>query len=355
MSALTTSPSEEKFLHQCEFRSADDLTHLKSLGELLLEEEMKEMNPEASSFSTMNKIPSLSSFLQDLSEDGSAGGDSSTQFEKDDEHFGWFQEVLEAKKEDSRIFADASLLERFQKNHSAGSSQYSSTHISSKKLYVQDKEAVGNGAQDKENYQITSGKVLFSFSHIASSISCRSFGNDSIWISIESFRIVQSFTEGVFVEFLISLVCNGETFSCWKRFTDFGKLAQACGISTGVTRYICPTPKGLLPNSNAIWWQLERRKLWARTFNTTYLIWKCRKLEEFLQSLLFELHSPKDLLRFAGAATEEAAESVIVVETEVYKNVEVELPSEDAVEEEVGEGEAYQFIVEEESVGGIVV
>ena len=150
---------------------------------------------------------------------------------------------------------------------------------------------------------LNNGTILFSFDNIISSLSCRSFEdltmyeeNTQIGISVQSFRIVQ-YKEGVRAEFKVAMIVNDQEFSCWKRFSDFTKLAESCGIPTGPLRFMQASPIEL-PKSTVLWHRLEKSKPWFRSTSIKYLVWKTCKLEEFLKNLLFEVITPQILIDF---------------------------------------------------------
>jgi hypothetical protein len=152
---------------------------------------------------------------------------------------------------------------------------------------------------------IQEGLVLFTFDNVISTLSCRSFqslvdhhDNTQIWISVQSFRIIQ-YSDGVRVEFKLVMIINDKKFSCWKRYSDFTKLAKSCGISVGMFRFMNVSPR-YLRKSALTWNDLETRKPWFRMTSIKYLIWKTCKLEDFLRNLLFEIHTPQILVDFMG-------------------------------------------------------
>lgn len=203
--------------------------------------------------------------------------------------FGWYEDILESQHE----------------NHSGFKSKLSSlSSFGSEESFPR----LHYGLISDDDGSLTTisleSSVLFTFSNFSSAIACRSFESTSVWVSIKSLRIVQSTKEGVFVEFLVSLIVNGQAFSSWKRFTDFRQLAQICGISTGITRHLFPTPKGVLPSSSALWSRFEEERHWCRTLSMDYLMWKCLSLEKFLESLLFELYEPVALISFVTTVYE---------------------------------------------------
>ena len=150
---------------------------------------------------------------------------------------------------------------------------------------------------------LSNATILFTFDNIISSLSCRSFEdltiyeeNTQIGISVQSFRIVQH-KEGVRAEFKVVMIVNDQEFSCWKRFSEFSKLAESCGIPTGPLRFIHSSPIEL-PKSAVLWSRIEKSKPWFRSTSIKYLVWKTCKLEEFLKNLLFEVMSPQLLIDF---------------------------------------------------------
>ena len=150
---------------------------------------------------------------------------------------------------------------------------------------------------------LANGTILFTFDNIISSLSCRSFEdltvyeeNTQIGISVQSFRIVQH-KEGILAEFKVVMIVNDQEFSCWKRFSEFSKLADSCGIPTGPLRFIHQSPVEL-SKSTLLWNRIEKMKPWFRSTSIRYLVWKTCKLEEFLKNLLFEVMSPQILIDF---------------------------------------------------------
>lgn len=149
-------------------------------------------------------------------------------------------------------------------------------------------------------------EVLFSFDNVISNISCRNFETASsaamdtgtqIWLSVQSFRILQDAKEGLRVDFKVYMVVQKKVITSWKRYTSFVEFARKCGIHSGLKRYFKSSSKEY-PKSTASWNQIEKCRPWLRCLDVKYLVWKCCRLEDFLRNILFETSCLTDLTDF---------------------------------------------------------
>ena len=150
-------------------------------------------------------------------------------------------------------------------------------------------------------------------------------GVDTISISIASYRVVQSRTEGKHAQFLVVYRDGSlrETIGDWKRFRDFEQLSnkisfgsescnvQNCAHSLTPLHIEADYDVEPLPNAVTSWKLLKKRQRWFRCLDAGYLSLKVFLLERFLHDILFESSSPKLLREFVGVNIKTSKTSLI--------------------------------------------
>jgi len=133
-------------------------------------------------------------------------------------------------------------------------------------------------------------------------------GNDTVSISIASYRVVESKKRGKYAQFLV-IYCEGsfrDTIGVWKRYSDFAELSRKviAGRHTCASNFQPATDDNdpeVLPNAITSWRLLKKRQRWFRCLDAGYLSLKVFLLERFLHDILFESSSPQILREFVGA------------------------------------------------------
>lgn len=135
-------------------------------------------------------------------------------------------------------------------------------------------------------------------------------GNDTVSISVASYRVVESKKHGKYAQFLV-IYCEGsfrDTVGVWKRYSDFSELSRK--VTQGHHRCSSFHPLSIsnddndtefLPNAITSWKLLKKRQRWYRCLDAGYLSLKVFLLERFLHDILFESASPQILRDFVGA------------------------------------------------------
>lgn len=133
-------------------------------------------------------------------------------------------------------------------------------------------------------------------------------GNDSVSVSVASYRVVQSKKHGKYAQYLI-IYCEGsfrDTVGVWKRYKDFDDLSRKISKShdeCSINPFAIRSENGCeedLPNALASWRLLKKRQRWYRCLDAGYLSLKVFLLERFLHDILFESIDPRLLRDFVG-------------------------------------------------------
>lgn len=135
-------------------------------------------------------------------------------------------------------------------------------------------------------------------------------GNDTVSISVASYRVVESKKHGKYAQFLV-IYCEGsfrDTVGVWKRYSDFSDLSRKVTLGQHDCSNFTPlavdkddTDTEFLPNAVTSWKLLKKRQRWYRCLDAGYLSLKVFLLERFLHDILFESASPQILRDFVGA------------------------------------------------------
>jgi len=135
-------------------------------------------------------------------------------------------------------------------------------------------------------------------------------GNDTVSISVASYRVVESKKHGKYAQFLV-IYCEGsfrDTVGVWKRYSDFSELSSKvtqghhhCSNFHPLAVANDDSDTEFLPNAITSWKLLKKRQRWYRCLDAGYLSLKVFLLERFLHDILFESTSPQILRDFVGA------------------------------------------------------
>lgn len=206
--------------------------------------------------------------------------------------------------------------------------------------------------------------VICRMDNILSSTSCRSFSDLSIkggygrWedvtIALRGFRIIQTESRGEEAEFCVVLTTNNNEYCCWKPYSCFAEIAEACkavhcnmkekllfeqelgheisdeewrditnqnllyrprefdillsyifdsfaGTTSGNKRKLIESSFSGNLNNSLVAWQsvVKSRSIWnKRNLEVAHLIKESNKLDNFLKQLLFDINSPAILIEF---------------------------------------------------------
>jgi hypothetical protein len=213
--------------------------------------------------------------------------------------------------------------------------------------------------------QDTDKTIICRMDNILSSTSCRSFSDLSIkggygrWedvtIGLRGFRIIQTESRGEEAEFCVVLTTNNNEYCCWKPYSCFAEIAEACkavhsnmkekllfeqevgheisdeewrditnqnllyrprefdillsyiydsftGTSSGShkRKLIDTSFSGNLNNSLEAWnCVVKSRSIWnKKNLEVNHLIKESQKLDNFLKQMLFDINSPAILIEF---------------------------------------------------------
>eukprot|EP00586_Coscinodiscus_wailesii_P003045 CAMPEP_0172483868 /NCGR_PEP_ID=MMETSP1066-20121228/11062_1 /TAXON_ID=671091 /ORGANISM="Coscinodiscus wailesii, Strain CCMP2513" /LENGTH=494 /DNA_ID=CAMNT_0013248017 /DNA_START=33 /DNA_END=1517 /DNA_ORIENTATION=+ len=131
-------------------------------------------------------------------------------------------------------------------------------------------------------------------------------GNDTVSISIGSYRVVESKKHGKYAQYLV-IYCEGSfrnTVGVWKRYSDFAELRRKISVTQNDCHPLSiATDEGnteLLPNALTSWRLLKKRQKFYRCLDAGYLSLKVFLLERFLHDILFESSNPRILRDFVG-------------------------------------------------------
>lgn len=132
----------------------------------------------------------------------------------------------------------------------------------------------------------------------AAPISCRSFDNVTVCMTMGGFRVVQEGYQEE-VEYKVTLTMDGKEMVAWKKFKDFRDLGEACQIYAhrlNKTR----TGSPIFRNTIHAWQRVVRNRPWwsKPQCSMKYLCSEARLLGNFLKNLLFEVPSVGMLQEF---------------------------------------------------------
>eukprot|EP00981_Chlorochromonas_danica_P001502 scaffold326_cov169-Ochromonas_danica.AAC.3 len=132
----------------------------------------------------------------------------------------------------------------------------------------------------------------------AAPISCRSFDNVAVCMTMGGFRVVQEgYREEV--EYKVTLTMDGKEMIAWKKFKDFRDLGEACQT---YAHRLNKTRSGnpIFRNTIHAWQRVVRNRPWwsKPQCSMKYLCSEARLLGNFLKNVLFEVPSVGMLLEF---------------------------------------------------------
>jgi hypothetical protein len=241
-------------------------------------------------------------------------------------------------------------------SHKSSSSSASSSRLSS----IPSSSSVSNDDNDKV--------IICRMDNILSSTSCRSFSDltskggygrwEDVTIGLRGFRIVQTESRGEEAEFCVILTTNDNEYCCWKPYSCFAEIAEACkavhnnvkekllferelgheisdeewheitnkntlyrprefdillsyiydsftsssspGYKQKSKQLLDASFSGNLNNSLKAWQNIvSNRSIWnKKNLEVTHLIKESSKLDNFLKQLLFDINSPSILIEF---------------------------------------------------------
>lgn len=130
-------------------------------------------------------------------------------------------------------------------------------------------------------------------------------GNDTVSISIASYRVVESKKHGKYAQYLVIYTEGSfrDTVGVWKRYSDFATLSRKITATQQECSPLSITEDNdteLLPNALTSWRLLKKRQRWYRCLDAGYLSLKVFLLERFLHDILFESSDPEILRDFVG-------------------------------------------------------
>lgn len=201
--------------------------------------------------------------------------------------------------------------------------------------------------------------IICRMDNILSSTSCRSFSDlsfcgqwEDVTVGLRGFRIVQTRDRGLEAEFAVILTTNDSEYSCWKPFSCFSEIAEACkavqqnmkekllfenelghdisddewhnitnqnilyrprqfdillsflydtfsGTSNVIKKGNTPFSSNL--NNSLEAWQkiVNNRSIWnKKNLEIAHLIKESNNIDNFLKQLLFDINSPSILVEF---------------------------------------------------------
>ena len=107
-------------------------------------------------------------------------------------------------------------------------------------------------------------------------------------------RVVAGRLGQQWAEFEVVVSSGTVIHRAWRTHTDFDILFNLMGAARRCQN---------MPNTNGAWNMLQQQRRWFNTTEIDYPVDKHRILEVFLESLLFEVGSPTQLLNFADELT----------------------------------------------------
>ena len=164
---------------------------------------------------------------------------------------------------------------------------------------------------------------VFIFENGRAPVCCRAFESTvslrtlQVCVSLSGFRIVQS-DVGEYAEFKVKMFLNDKEITCWKKFSQFEQLAEACREYSKVeivqswTTLFRPAPRPLkfcrdrsktdFSDTLVAWERLMDARFWGWTLSHAIsvqrLMDESQHLELFLKCILFEIPNADILVEF---------------------------------------------------------